>query len=61
MHALIADDDNLTTHLYILLLTGRRSSADMVAGLDAGADDYLTKPFDPEELRARRTRQACHR
>ena len=45
--------DPARTHLYILLLTGRRSSADMIAGLDAGADDYLTKPFDPEELRAR--------
>ncbi len=45
--------DPLRAQLYILLLTGRRSSADMVAGLDAGADDYLTKPFDPEELRAR--------
>jgi DNA-binding response OmpR family regulator len=45
--------DASRAHLYILLLTGRRSSADMVAGLDAGADDYLTKPFDPEELRAR--------
>ena len=45
--------DPSRAHLYILLLTGRRSRADVVAGLDAGADDYLTKPFDPEELRAR--------
>lgn len=40
-------------HMYLLLLTNRDSRVDLVAGLDAGADDYLTKPFDPEELRAR--------
>ncbi len=39
--------------VYVLLLTGRDSSADVVTGLDAGADDYVTKPFRPEELRAR--------
>ena len=38
---------------YIILLTSRTERADVVAGLDAGADDYLVKPFDPEELRAR--------
>jgi DNA-binding response OmpR family regulator len=38
---------------YIILLTARSARADIVAGLDAGADDYLTKPYDPEELRAR--------
>ena len=42
-----------TANIYILLLTARESSADMVHGLDAGADDYITKPFDREELRAR--------
>ena len=40
-------------HLYVLLITARNSRTDVVAGLDAGADDYLTKPFDLEELRAR--------
>jgi DNA-binding response OmpR family regulator len=40
-------------HLYVILLTGRDSPADVVAGLDAGADDYVVKPFDQEELRAR--------
>jgi two-component system response regulator MprA len=37
----------------ILVLTARDSVADRVAGLDAGADDYLVKPFDLEELLAR--------
>jgi sigma-B regulation protein RsbU (phosphoserine phosphatase) len=40
-------------HLYVLLLTARSSQADIVAGLDAGADDYVIKPVDPGELRAR--------
>lgn len=37
----------------IIVLTARDSWQDKVAGLDAGADDYLTKPFQPEELAAR--------
>src|SRR5436190_6974121 len=37
----------------ILVLTARHSLGDRVAGLDAGADDYLVKPFDLEELLAR--------
>lgn len=37
----------------ILLLTARDAVSDRVAGLDAGADDYLVKPFAPEELSAR--------
>src|SRR5664280_941167 len=38
---------------YLILLTSRGEKADIVAGLEAGADDYLAKPFDPGELRAR--------
>ena len=38
----------------ILMLTARHATADRVAGLDAGADDYLVKPFALEELLARR-------
>ncbi len=37
----------------ILLLTGQDSKHDRAIGLDAGADDYVVKPFDPEELSAR--------
>ena len=40
-------------HLPVLLLTARDQLADRVAGLDAGADDYLVKPFDLPELLAR--------
>ena len=38
---------------YIILLTARGGGDDVVAGLETGADDYLTKPFDREQLRAR--------
>jgi predicted signal transduction protein with EAL and GGDEF domain len=40
-------------YIYIILLTSRTSKEDVVRGLEAGADDYLTKPFDLEELKAR--------
>jgi CheY-like chemotaxis protein len=38
---------------YLILLTAKKEKEDVVAGLDAGADDYVTKPFDPSELEAR--------
>jgi len=38
---------------YIILLTSKGGKEDIVSGLDAGADDYITKPFDREELRTR--------
>jgi len=42
-----------TRELPIIMLTARAEEADKVAGLDAGADDYLTKPFSANELLAR--------
>jgi two-component system, cell cycle response regulator len=45
--------DPSLSSLYVILLTGRGSRGDLVAGLDAGADDYMVKPIDTEELRAR--------
>ncbi len=38
---------------YIIMLTGKSATKDIILGLDAGANDYLIKPFDPNELRAR--------
>jgi len=45
--------DAARAHMYIVLLTARSSSIDLVAGLEAGADDYLVKPVNLAELRAR--------
>ena len=39
--------------IYIILLTARDAGDDVIAGLDAGADDYISKPFDLDQLRAR--------
>lgn len=39
--------------IYVLLLTAKNRQEDMLAGLDAGADDYVTKPFDIHELQVR--------
>ncbi len=38
---------------YFIMLTGRRDRADIIAAMDAGADDFLSKPAASEELRAR--------
>ena len=43
----------LPSSVPIILLTARTEKADRIMGLDSGADDYLPKPFDPEELTAR--------
>lgn len=48
-----AREDVRLNSAYILLLTSRTSKEDVVRGLEAGADDYVTKPFDAAELRAR--------
>jgi len=45
--------DERTRDLPILMLTARAMEQDKVSGLEAGADDYLTKPFSPKELAAR--------
>jgi DNA-binding response OmpR family regulator len=53
----IRQSDGVGSHfdpqLPVIILTGRSAQADRVRGLTAGADDYLTKPFNVEELRAR--------
>jgi two-component system phosphate regulon response regulator PhoB len=45
--------DERTRELPILMLTARAMEQDKISGLEAGADDYLTKPFSPRELGAR--------
>ena len=45
--------DEGDSYTYILLLTGKHNKSDVIRGLEAGADDYIIKPFDPQELRVR--------
>ena len=45
--------DILFRHLPVIMLTGKGETKDMVVGIEAGADDYLVKPFEPETLLAR--------
>ena len=45
--------DEMYTNLPIIMLTARTEEHDITAGLDAGADDYVTKPFSPRELQSR--------
>jgi DNA-binding response OmpR family regulator len=45
--------NNLTKYIPTIFLTQRNARADKVSGLELGADDYITKPFDVEELRVR--------
>jgi diguanylate cyclase (GGDEF)-like protein len=40
-------------YVYVMLLTARSQKEDLLQGLESGADDYVTKPFDSQELRAR--------
>jgi two-component system, cell cycle response regulator len=46
-------DQQERAYVYMVLLTSKESKEDIVAGLESGADDYLTKPFNVDELKAR--------
>ena len=45
--------ENRDRYTYILLLSSKANKADLILGFEAGADDYITKPFDGQELRVR--------
>lgn len=45
-------EDTLLRHLPIIMVTGKKEISDKIQGIDAGADDYIVKPFEPKELLA---------
>jgi diguanylate cyclase (GGDEF)-like protein len=49
----IIKKDILLSHLPIIMLTGKSDVSDKISGINAGADDYVVKPFEPRELLAR--------
>lgn len=46
-------EENEETYTYLILLTGKKSAASIVTGLEAGADDFILKPFDQQEMHVR--------
>lgn len=46
-------ENQATTRIPVILLTARVQEADVARGFEAGADDYINKPFSPQELRSR--------
>jgi DNA-binding response OmpR family regulator len=46
-------ENDATSRIPVILLTARAQEADVARGLEAGADDYVTKPFSTDELRSR--------
>ena len=49
-----------TSNVPVILLTAKSEDTDKVLGLTVGADDYITKPFNPIEVQARESGQAGH-
>ncbi|MCI1209492.1 MAG: response regulator transcription factor [Treponema sp.] len=49
----VLKNDSKTTHIPIIMVTAKTEDSDIVAGLELGADDYITKPFSPKVLIAR--------